>query len=193
MDIKAISDRSDNGQIMRDAWQLGFVLPPVLDMTYGEGTFWKDLPGMDVCRNDLDETKGAVHFDCRAMPLASRTFATVVFDPPYQLRGTPSRPEMDARFGTTEPQTRNEILALLAGGTAEGCRLADQFLLVKCMDQVEASKVRWQTDVVSDVAKALEFRKVDQLMLVGGRPQPEGTSQKHARHNYSTLLVFGRR
>jgi hypothetical protein len=100
---------------------------------------------------------------------------------------------MDLNYGTDVVRSRADLLSLMVSGIAEGARLTDEFLLVKCGDQVNGGKVRWLTDVASDTARALEFRKIDTFVLQGGRKQPEGTSQKHARHEYSSLLVFGRR
>ena len=192
-EILTVSDRSDNAELIADAAQLGYIRGNVLDLTFGEGSFWKRYQPDEFTSNDIDLLKGEHHQDFRATSWASRSFGTVVFDPPYKLGGTPATPDMDARYGTSDAMTRNEVLCLLVGGVAEGARLSDDLLLVKTMDQVNGGKVRWQTDVATEVARACEFRKVDILILTGGRKQPSGTTQQHARHEYSTLLVFGRK
>jgi hypothetical protein len=52
--------------------------------------------------------------------------------------------------------------------------------------------VWWQTDMVTRRAEDAGLTKVDALLFMSHRPQPEGRSQQHARRNYSTLLVFSR-
>jgi hypothetical protein len=192
-DILTISDRRDNAELIADAAKLGYIRGNVLDLSYGEGTFWKDHQPDSLTTNDIDPLKGDHHQDFRATLWPSRFFDTVIFDPPYKLGGTPASPDMDARYGTSQAMTRNEVLCLLVGGVAEGARLSDDLLIVKAMDQVNGGRVRWQTDVATEVARACEFRKIDVLILPGGRKQPAGTKQQHARHEYSTLLIFGRK
>lgn len=64
-------------------------------------------------------------------------------------------------------------------------------LLLKCQDQVNGGKVRWQTiEFAGHAEQAGPAVLVDMLHMLGGRPQPEGRSQQHARRNMSTLLVL---
>jgi hypothetical protein len=191
-DVPQIGDWKTNGEMIVDVALLGFIPDPVLDLTYGEGGFWTHHLPPGLVRNDINPAKGEHTQDFRLTTWESRSFATVVLDPPYKLAGTPASGAMDLRFGTDEVRTRNELLALLVSGIAEGARLANKYLLVKVMDQVNSQEMRWLSDVATDVARAMEFRKVDTFMLKGGRPQPEGRGQHHSRKLHSTLLVFGR-
>lgn len=192
-EIQSIGSWSNNSEMIADVAVLGFIPEPVLDMTYGAGGFWKKWQPEHLVMNDIDPTRGTDHHDFRHTPWRSRAFATVVLDPPYKLQGTPKSGEMDTRYGTDEVRSRSDLLSLLVSGMAEAARLADKFMLVKVMDQVNGGQVRWLTTVAIDTARALEFRHVDSFILQGGRPQPEGRAQKHARHEFSTLLVFRRR
>jgi hypothetical protein len=64
-------------------------------------------------------------------------------------------------------------------------------LLVKCQDQVNGGKKRWQTiEFANHGQTVLGMPLVDQFHLQSYRPQPNGTTQQHSRGNYSTLLVF---
>lgn len=190
-DIRAIGEWNNNADMIVAAATLGYIEGDVLDLTYGEGAFWRDHCG-HITSND--RYRPADHsYDFRATGFGSASFDTVVFDPPYKLQGTPASDEMDLRYGISEARSRSEIHALIVGGVAEASRLTRKWLLVKCQDQVSSGQVRWQTDLVTDVARVLELRKVDALHLQGGRPQPEGRRQVHARRNYSTLLIFQRR
>ena len=193
-DIMADGPFHDNGDLIAHVASLGYIEGRVLDLTYGRGKFWTDFTPERLCTNDIDETTDAfLNHDFRATGFETGAYDTVVFDPPYRLRGTPSLGEMDDRYGTTDPATRRDVIALLVGGAAEACRLSNKWVLVKCQDQVEGGQVRWQTDVVTAVAWAASFDKVDWFILNGGRRQPAGRSQQHARREFSTLLVFRRK
>ena len=194
-DIEVIGGWNTNADMIADVAQLGFFHGDVLDLTFGMGGFWKVWRPVALETNDNgdEKTEASWNEDFRATHWNSRSFGTVVFDPPYKMQGKPSSPDMDRRFGTEKRRTRNEILTLLVGGVAEAARLSDEILMVKCMDQVNAGKVRWMTDVATDVARACEFRKITQFIFQGGRAQPDGTTQKHPRNAHSTLLVFGRK
>ena len=192
-DIQAIGDWKDNAELIADAAKLGYLPEPVLDLTYGQGGFWRQHTPSHIVTNDLDpDSPCECHRDFRATSFGTGEFSTVVFDPPYKLGGTPASPKMDKRYGTQEYRTRSEMFSLFVGGMAEASRLAKRFMLVKCQDQVNGGKVRWQTSIAIDVARALEWRHVDSLILKGGRAQPDDTTQQHARHAYSTLLIFGK-
>jgi hypothetical protein len=190
-EIRAIGDWRTNGEMIADVAALGYIEGKVLDLTYGEGAFWTEWCPDVLIENDLH--KGAEwmhHEDFRATSFASGAYDTVVFDPPYKMGGTPSSEKMDKAYGTEEYRSRIEILSLLVGGIAEAARLSNKWVLVKCQDQVSSGEVRWQTQTAVDTARALGMRLFDSFMLPGGRPQPAGTQQKHARRNYSSLLVF---
>lgn len=56
-----------------------------------------------------------------------------------------------------------------------------------------SGKMRWQSDVVTDIVISHGFRKADRFDYPSRSiPQPEGRAQRHARHSRSQLLVFTR-
>lgn len=190
--VLAIGEWRTNAEMIADAAYLGYVVPPVLDLTYGTGGFWTIHRPLGLVTNDVDPGRGYYHHDARKTPWPDASFATVVFDPPYKLAGTPASGEMDDRFGTTTYVSRGDVQALLSDGIREAARLSGRWVLVKCMDQVNGGKIRWQTDEATRVATGAGLHKVDILMLRRWRPQPPGRSQQHAGRNYSTLLVFAK-
>lgn len=196
-EIPTIGEWKTNAEMMLDIEKLGFLPRQILDLTYGMGNFW--TPGVlePDWTNDLHPAPGFLPrnmHDFRATGYGTGQYQSVVFDPPYKMAGTPSSGEKDRRYGTDEVHTRAEILTMLAGGVAEGARITSEFLLVKCMDQVNGGKVRWMTQAASDVARACEMRHVCEFKFKGGtQPQPSGRTQVHPRNEYSTLMVFGRR
>lgn len=191
-EILAFAPARTNAELIEQVAQLGYITGRTLDLTYGvHGGFWARWRPAELVTNDL---YGAVECDhhedfCRT-GFEMGSFETVVFDPPYKLNGTPGLAEMDGRFGVGERATRRDRMASIVQGTVEACRLSSRWVLVKCKDQVNGGRVRWQRDIVTQAAWAMEFEKVDDLPLEAHVPQPGNRSQQHAARNFSSLLIF---
>lgn len=193
-EVRAIGAWATNAELIADAARLGYLDGTVLDVTYGEGTFWNMWrpDGDNLVTSDRYKPAGNA-WDYTQLPVADRTFASVVFDPPYKLSGTPALGAFDERYGIERRTTRDEVLGDIVAGALECHRVCSRFVLVKCQDQVEGGKVRWQTDIVTRALEDVGARKVDRFDFVNnGRPQPAGRRQLTARRNHSTLLVFAR-
>jgi hypothetical protein len=190
MAVLAAYNWATNAALIADVAKLGYVTGHVLDPTWGRGGFWTVLEPEKLTRHDFF-TLDCVDF--RALPHPDGMFATVVFDPPYKLNGTPALGDFDNHYGVDVPGTWQGRMRSILDGTVECARVVEPrgHLLVKCMDQVCSGLVRWQTDEVTRTAESLGLRKVDRFdFLGGGRPQPLGRQQKHAYFRGSTLLVF---
>ncbi|MDZ7732219.1 MAG: hypothetical protein U5R31_03125 [Acidimicrobiia bacterium] len=195
-EILAAAKRASNADLIAECHQLGYLGDDdlTLDPTWGHGTFWaswrpKLLEASDI---DPDKSPSGDSIDFTRLPWSDDTFDAVVLDPPYKLNGTPTH-TVDDRYGVAGAYTsRAARHQLILDGVTEATRVLRPGgrLLVKVQDQVNAGQVRWQTDLVTRHAEQLGHRKVDALLLLGGRPQPAGRRQVHARRNYSTLLVF---
>lgn len=184
------TDRHFNSQLMADCAKLGYLSGEILDLTYGKGNFWSLLPDTRVHSNDLaDWIDTDYSEDFTSTSFAGNSFDTVVFDPPYRLGGTPTTPDFDDAYGINEYRTKADVKALIEQGTREACRIAGKFALVKVQDHVSSGVLQPQTTWVINAAPP-DAVLVDTLHVIGGRAQPAGTSQKRARHGYSTLLVF---
>lgn len=185
-----------NGELIAEVARLGYLHHdwPTLDPTYGRGTWWSIFRPLQLVAHDIDPAKApdGVSTDFRHLPHRDGAFTAVAYDPPYKLNGTPTH-QVDDRYGVaggyTSAADRHQ---LILDGLTECARViaASGILLVKCQDQVNAGAVRWQTDMVTDHARALGLDKIDAFLMLGHRPQPEGRRQVHARRNYSTLFVF---
>jgi hypothetical protein len=196
-EVMAIGDRTNNAELMRDIAALGYLPEPVLDATYGKGRFWNLYRPERMVTNDLDPTTDAdVHRDFRRLLFPSGVFASVMFDPPYKLNGTstgigPSASDDDYGVGGAYSSVEQKM-TLIRDGLTECARLADQYIILKCQDQVVSGNVVWQTRIFTDHAERLGFKLVDMLHVRGYRAQPPGRRQLHARRDYSTALVFER-
>lgn len=190
-EVRAIGDRTNNAQLMRDCWLLGYLPRGVqLDMTYGTGRFWKDYRSDLLITNDL-YTTADFHYDFTALPVHwAENFVAVIFDPPYKLNGTGGSHPSDGSYGVAN-SGKNRMTPIY-DGVAEGARVLAPggYLLVKCQDQVVSGKKVWQTFGVKTAGEANDLTLVDQLHVQSYRPQPAGRRQLHSRGDYSTLLVF---
>lgn len=200
--------RTTNAQLILDAWQLGYVNPPVLDCTYGEGKWWTEMVGeLQKWRaaagkwrkvaifTDLDPSKsiygGSV--DYRDLPFPDNKYATVCYDPPYKLNGKGGSHAMDKQYGADTQLTIAERLELIYAGVPECLRVlkVGGHLLVKVQDQVVNNKYYAMTDEMTAVVLSFKNTRLEgKLHVFGGRAQPGDRRQVHVRNNYSTLLIY---
>jgi len=190
--VLAIGEYRNNAELIQAASSLGYVGDSVVDLSYGYGSFWDVFQPKQLVKNDLNPSKGDVHFDVRGKPpdewIAS--FDTVVWDGPYRLNGTSDRGYFDEAFGTNEnTKLKDKINLLLLGVVfASQCVRRGGYVLVKCQDQVAAGKKQQQRRMVQDVGALFGLKWVDELHLVTGvRSQ---RTQKTSRSNFSTLVVM---
>lgn len=191
--FSAITPAKDNAELVVLARRLGH-LPDsarVVDVTYGGGVWWKLYRPDNFVTNDLGKGHPLLRFDFCHAPFSDRSFDIVVYDPPYKLNGTPD-PEIDERYGVEIPTRWQDRMKLIEDGFIESCRISDFKVLAKVQDQVCSGQIRWQTIMLHNAAQKLGFRLVDELHLTGGRKQGKDVSQLHARHDFSTLMVFQR-
>jgi hypothetical protein len=189
----------NNGEMIRDIARVGWLHEDdiVLDPTYGRGTFWSEWQPKHLTRSDArPSADNVMMLDFRHLPFPGRSYDVVVFDPPYKLNGRPDA-AVDERFGVHERATVAQRYELIYAGLREAMRIASKRILVKCQDQVCNGEMHWQTDDITDFvaprfALDPQWRKADRFDFLGGREQPFGRSQQHARANYSTMLVFVR-
>lgn len=187
-DILSATAWPTNAHMIRDVAALDYLHEDwrTLDPTYGKGVFWKLWRPKDLVIHDI-KLDGV---DFRALPHEDGEFQAITFDPPYKLNGTPD--VVDERYGVHVRASREDRYQLIREGIDECSRvLAPKgYLLLKCQDQVNGGKVRWQTRLFADYAESKHgMTLVDSFLMLGHRPQPD-RGQVHARHNYSTLLVL---
>lgn len=186
-EILAVGEWTTNAAMIADVARLGYLTGRVLDPTYGRGKWWTVWRPAELVTHDL-RTDGV---DFRHLPHPDGSFDAVTFDPPYKLNGTPTD-RIDAPYGVDVVDTRDGRHDLIRAGMTECARVLapSGYLLVKCQDQVNGGKVRWQTHDFAAHGISLGLALVDSLVMLAYRPQPAGRRQVHARRNYSTLLVF---
>ena len=176
----------------------------VIDLTYGKGRFWADIPIDDYClwRNDI---AGGCDFAVDALGAGDffpeDVFGAVVIDPPYavkpsgksgQVRGADGKRDAGsygttARFGATDA----ENLEWYRSVAAEAHRLLkpDGYLILKTQDQYNGGCQQFKGFALTDI----EGYVCEDLFIVvqSGKPiwDPKWKIQHHARKNHSYFLV----
>lgn len=189
MTILSATKWANNSDLIADCQRLGYIKGRVLDPTYGLGNFYNVYRPDNLVTGDLI-TPADMTLDFTSLPFPNHSFDTVIYDPPYKLNGTPTD-YVDDRYGVGAYTRWQDRMALMIRGQVECARVVKKggFLLTKCMDQVVSGKVRFQSDILTNVTT---LEKVDELLfLTNPREQPHAR-QVHSRRNYSTLLVFER-
>lgn len=195
--VMALGRWNNNAEMIADIARMGRYLNDLMtvwDASWGTGAFWRNWTPAHLTATDGDPEKLAPNgtWDARE-PFPSYTgFGAVVWDPPYKLNGTPSSP--DRPFGADVVDTRDGRHRLMCDGLV-GCIKSARvggWVLTKSMVQVNSGKKWNQPHMLTTVAEANGCRWADEFLLQRYRPQPAGTSQEHARTNYSTLSVFQR-
>jgi hypothetical protein len=183
---------------------LGLYVPlgkTVADVTFGGGTFWKDVPKSSYRLLTSDIRTGV---DCRALPYADGSVDCVVLDPPYMH--TPGGTAHDghqnferyyqnngsAAAGSRKYHEAVLDLYLAAGSEAWRVLGPGGILIVKCQDEVCANRQRLTHVEIVNAYVADGFAVEDCFVLV--RTNRPGVSrmlrQVHARKNHSYFLVF---
>lgn len=195
-DINAAHNWNSNAELILDIHKLGYIKDSdqVLDCTYGLGTFWKKYRPPNLTCTDIDPDKSpfgaSVDFTELYKHFERDNFDVVVLDAPFKLQGSPDKATQD-RYGLDKYIPWQERHRIIRSGIFNSLRVLKKggVLLLKCQDQVCSGKVRWQTLEFTNWAMNW-FELEDRFDMLGGRKQPEGTNQLHARRNYSTMLVF---
>jgi len=189
------AERVTNGQLVADCARLGYLPEPVLDPTYGFGGMWSDHRPDLLLAFDTNPDRGVAVADLAALPLADHSVGSVLLDPPYRLGGKPTSNHsggMDDRYGIDRYRPADTVANMYRSGIIEAARIVRNggYVLIKCQDQISSGRLHLQTVDVITVGKEIGLKVVDLLHIVGGRPQPPGRRQVHARRNYSTMVVL---
>jgi hypothetical protein len=181
-----------NSELMRDVASL-WITPQdkVVDVTFGNGSFWSLLPNLAVLGTDLESG-----VDCRALPYEDESIDVLAFDPPYQpTHGKPGRSYGvgdSYRTGACGLQTISDVLALYRDGLLEAARVVRSGgrILVKCQDMTYNHRLHLISLDVLRLMIAAKFDLVDHFILVNRSRMPRRTDrQQRAWRSHSNLYV----
>jgi tRNA G10 N-methylase Trm11 len=168
----------------------------VCDVTYGEGKWWDRFTPDPFTAHDLYKLDGV---DFRALPEADDSVDTVCLDPPYAASGksaTTTVPGFQNRYGIGQADgaARGSVMKeLMRDGIREACRVARQFVLVKCMEYAD-NGFHDVPMIVSLQASEAGYIKHDVIVHYTGSG-PGGHNifdPRRARRHHSYLLVFAK-
>ena len=173
----------------------------VIDPTYGNGTFWKNVrwERYRVLATDL-ATDGV---DLRRLPYEDNSADVVVLDPPYRYtparnkkhEDTPGHGKVDGLYNLQASALRNtqEVIDLYQSGMREARRVLKMggFLFVKCQDTVQDGKLVWVHCLLMSYADGLGLACRDILIVATASPtKTRWERQRHLRKAHSYFLVF---
>ncbi len=180
----------------------------VADVTFGIGTFWKDVPPSAYKVLATDIKTGT---DCRKLPYTDESVDAVVFDPPYiegfyrashQRKAFDSHSDYAARYSDESGGDRSSgakyhdcVLEMYARGGLEAARVLRPAgtLIVKCQDEVSNHRQHLtHVQIINDYSQRLGLYCKD-LFVIVRRDTPRISrinKQSHARKNHSYFLVF---
>lgn len=185
--------RRTNAKATLDARTLGWFPGTILDATFGHhGGFWKEWWPSELTTNDL-HAEADHNVDITSRPDVAEnlpTVNTVLIDLDYRLNGKPDRGERDKRYGTDLDKDANERMLDMMRAVLNLGPNAEDFLLVKCQDQISSGYLHRQMGAISSEARKVGFRLADELWVF--HEPPSQKSQVHARRNASALLCFKR-
>ena len=162
----------------------------VLDVTYGNGVWWRRYTPERFGFHDL-KIDGV---DFRSLPYPDGAWDVVCYDPPYVPHGgTTLIPDAIERFGLKK-RNADELDELMQAGFVEACRVASEFVLVKCMSAVSGGELRCGPMLFYRWADQIPSVRLHDVIVHHSGPPMGGQSLVRAqvrtsRHN-SDLLVF---
>jgi hypothetical protein len=165
----------------------------VLDVTYGEGGWWRRFKPEPFTAHDLYKLDGV---DFRALPEDDASVDTVCFDPPYTISGgveTSTAGEFLDRFGIGN-LGGSAFYSLIFGGFLECMRVGRTYVLVKCMEFAQGEQFHdiptELTNLATTHGRVLHDRIVHHT---GSGPGGHNIfNVKRARRHHSYLLVFAK-
>lgn len=185
---------ANNAKVMADAIEL-YAKPGqiVIDVTYGKGAFWNNV---DTTQFDFRPSDLQTGVDFRYLPYESYSVDIAVLDPPYMNGSSaPIVIDIDKGYKNNERGSVGELAVnqLYFDGMLECHRVLKRggYLFVKCMDQVESGKQRWQHVIIYEFAtRQLGMIGKDLFVVARTNVVMRHTYQRHARKNHSYLWIF---
>ena len=160
---------------------------PILDTTFGSGTFWKGSKRV-VVSGDKNPTRAkTLVLDFLNLPFSDSAFPTVVYDPPFHPGHTSADIERYSHLG----DKASDLKPLFQRGVRECWRVTRNHLIIKCQSFVNARQVQWMPlwaiEVCGDPFEWLTVHRENK------RISSTWNSVLSLRRNHADYLVFSKR
>lgn len=188
----------DQREILSGLMQLHNIDRFDVDVTYGNGVFWKDLPRPVYCFDRDDSLQDCVYACSTNLPLGDASVNSLMFDPPfltYIKQGRNNGTIMGKRFSGY--WSYKELEEHYRGTITEAARVLKHkgIFVIKCQDIVHNHKLH--ATHVNVINWADEFFRLKDLYVLGAKHRlPRANSagiQRHARIFHSYFMVFERK
>ena len=170
------------------------------DLTFGNGSFWKDGERPAYCFDITPLQDGVIEADSRMVPLEAGSIRNCVFDPPFLTYVKNGRQHgggkvaMAARFGGY--YRYEELEDHYRGTLSEAWRILAPGgkMIFKCQDIIHNHRIHATHVNVVNWAEIEGFRLLDLFILPAKNrmPGPQRGQQRHARIFHSYFLVFSK-
>ena len=150
-----------------------------LDLTYGQGVFWRLFEPFQLVTNDLYEGAMIQKDFMSGLSFDVDAFSLVVFDPPFTANG-PSETPHNERYGSHRdqpggPKNVKAVRAMLVGGIKEACRISNKWVIVKTQDVVESGQLHANVVLALNTLVKCGFNIHKEMPFRSARrPQPGG-------------------
>lgn len=199
--IKTVSD--DQNEIIASIMQLSGIGRFDVDLTFGNGVFWKKFEKPLMCFDIDPQQQSVIKADSTKVPLPTASVNSIMFDPPFVTyvragRNGNGNMVMANRFGGY--WRYDELERHYKDTIAEAYRLLKPkgIFVFKCQDIVHNHKLHPTHIFIMDWAKQF-FRLKDLFVLTAKHrmaiPQQKNAApktQKHARIHHSYFMVLER-
>lgn len=163
------------------------------DLTYSKGEFYRHV-APPIYKYDKFPLKGieGVH-DLTETDTLSNIYNSIIFDLPYNIQTGASEGIGKIKKRFTHFSSLQELYEVNREMLVRAHRLLKEkgLLIIKTQDTCYANQQVWVRQFVENEAARLEFRKLDEFVLIRqGVMGNRGNEQHHARRQHSYFLVF---
>jgi len=166
-----------------------------LDPTYGYGGFYKGRTQRPkICLDIRSVLAVDARADFHRLPLKNESVKSIIFDPPFLVRGGPGHNIMASKYGALK--TPGEVWAMYRDGMCELKRVLKPqgLLVVKCQDFSHGrNQYMTHTEVMNYAVEIGLYPKDIFILLARSRPIARNQKkQNHSRKFHTYFWVFGK-
>lgn len=165
------------------------------DPTYSKGNFYINIPKPKYRYDLVVQSDDVVCSDCRELPLADASVASIMFDPPFIIGAVPKgkKPRMMERFGSYK--NIDSLWKMYGDSLREFYRILkpNGVLVFKCQDLSKYGNQYFSEFKIMKMALACGYYPKDKFILLAKQRMggPAGKyDQVHSRKFHSYFLVF---
>ena len=189
-----------NADLLPSTLELYVPEGPVLDVTWGQGAFWRhvDVSRWQPVGSDLVAFDGCrVVADFRCLPYADASATCIILDPPYMHGGSTVKSSINRCYRNDETDhSHAAVVQRYALGMIEAKRVLQPggVLLIKCQDETVGGKQRRTHIEILALMDLLELEDLDLRFLVQDHdPCMRHGYQLTSRKNLSFMWVARKR